>query len=134
MATGHSEHAEGVMPPRRPVRGAAQARKRLRRELRRVGADGVRLYIDGPRGIARVRFPDQDRWLELRQARLLTSFGPFPTAPAHRQRSTRWREVADVPGCPRAATLRQSSSAQSTLAPCHRDRAALAVRLERCRT
>jgi hypothetical protein len=53
------------MPPRRPVRGAAQVRKRLRRELRRVGADGVSLYIDGPRGIARLRFPPQDRWLEL---------------------------------------------------------------------
>jgi hypothetical protein len=65
MATGHSEQAEGLMPPRRPVRGAAHLRKRLRRELRRVGADGVSLYIDGPRGIARLRFTRQDRWLEL---------------------------------------------------------------------
>lgn len=65
MATGHSEQVEGLMPPRRPVRGAAQLRKRLRRELRRVGADGVSLYIDGPRGIARLRFPRQDRSLEL---------------------------------------------------------------------
>ena len=68
MAAGQSEHAEGLMPPRRPVRGAAQVRKRLRRELRRVGADGVSLYIDGPRGIARLRFPPQDRWLELAPA------------------------------------------------------------------
>ena len=65
MAAGHSVHAEGLIPPRRPVQGAAQLRKRLRRELRRVGADGVSLYIDGPRGIARLRFPGQDRWLEL---------------------------------------------------------------------
>lgn len=65
MATGNSESAESLMPPRRPVRGAAQVRKRLRRELRRVGADGVSLYIDGPRGIARLRFPRQDRLLEL---------------------------------------------------------------------
>jgi hypothetical protein len=65
MATGHSEYVEGLMPPRRPVRGAAQVRKRLRRELRRVGADGVSLYIDGPRGIARLRFPRQDRWLDI---------------------------------------------------------------------
>ena len=65
MATGHSEYAEGLTPARRPVRGAAEVRKRLRRELRRVGADGVSLYIDGPRGIARLRFPRQDRWLEL---------------------------------------------------------------------
>jgi hypothetical protein len=65
MATGHSEYPEGLMPPRRPVRGSAQVRKRLRRELRRIGADGVSLYIDGPRGIARLRFPPQDRWLEL---------------------------------------------------------------------
>ena len=65
MAAGHSEHAEGLMSPRRPVRGAAQVRKRLRRELRRVGAETVSLYIDGPRGIARLRFAGQDRWLEL---------------------------------------------------------------------
>ena len=44
--------------PRRPVHNAAQWRKRLRRELQRVGADNVSLYIDGPRGIARLRFAD----------------------------------------------------------------------------
>ena len=43
---------------RRPVHNAAQWRKRLRRELQRVGADNVSLYIDGPRGIARLRFAD----------------------------------------------------------------------------
>jgi hypothetical protein len=47
-------------PPRRPVHDAAQWRKRLRRELQRVGADEVSLYIDGPRGIARLRFADRD--------------------------------------------------------------------------
>jgi hypothetical protein len=65
MAEDHSECAEGFMPPHRPVRRAAEVRKLLRRELRRVGADGVSLYIDGPRGIARLRFPGRDRWLEL---------------------------------------------------------------------
>jgi hypothetical protein len=44
--------------PRRPARNAAEWRKRLRRELLRVGASNVSLYIDGPRGIARLRFPD----------------------------------------------------------------------------
>ena len=78
MATGHSEHGEGLMPPRRPVRGAAQVRKRLRRELRRVGADGVRLYIDGPRGIARLRFPRQDRWLELAPGEALDLLRSLP--------------------------------------------------------
>ena len=64
MAAGHSEHPEGLTPARRPVGGAAQLRKRLRRELQRVGADRVSLYIDGPRGIARLRFPGQDDWLD----------------------------------------------------------------------
>jgi hypothetical protein len=45
-------------PQRRPVHNAAQWRKRLRRELQRVGAGEVSLYIDGPRGIARFRFAD----------------------------------------------------------------------------
>ncbi len=65
MTAGHSEHAGGLAPPREPVRGAAQLRKRLRRELRRVGVDGVSLYIDGRHGFARLRFPAQHRWLEL---------------------------------------------------------------------
>jgi hypothetical protein len=42
----------------RPVHNAAQWRKRLQRELRRVGANKVSLYVDGPRGTVRVRFPD----------------------------------------------------------------------------
>lgn len=43
---------------RRPVQNAAHWRKRLRRELRRVGANKVSLYVDGPRGTVRLRFPD----------------------------------------------------------------------------
>jgi len=46
-------------PTRRPVHNAAQWRKRLRRELQRVGASKVRVYIDGPRGIARLRFLEE---------------------------------------------------------------------------
>ena len=46
--------------PGRPAHNAAQWRKRLRRELLRVGAGGVSLYIDGPRGTARLRFPDHE--------------------------------------------------------------------------
>ena len=78
MAIGHSQYAEGLMPPRRPVRGAAQVRKQLRRELRRVGADGMSLYIDGPRGIARLRFPRQDRWLELAPGEALDLLRSLP--------------------------------------------------------
>jgi hypothetical protein len=43
--------------PRRSVHNAAQWRKLLRRELQRVGASNVSLYIDGRRGIVRLRFP-----------------------------------------------------------------------------
>ena len=39
------------------MRGAAQLRKRLRGELRRIGAAEVSLYIDGPRGVLRLKFP-----------------------------------------------------------------------------
>ena len=80
MARGHSEYAEGLMPPRPPVRGAAEVRKRLRRELRRVGADRVSLYIDGPRGIARLRFPRQDRWLELAPEEALELLRSLPNS------------------------------------------------------
>jgi hypothetical protein len=41
------------------VRGAAQQRKRLRGELRRIGATQVSLYIDGPRGVVRLQFPSR---------------------------------------------------------------------------
>lgn len=78
MTAGHSEDAEGLRPPRRQVRGAAQVRKLLRRELRRVGADGVSLYIDGPRGIARLRFVGQERWLELAPGEALELLRSLP--------------------------------------------------------
>jgi hypothetical protein len=78
MAAAHSEHAKRLMPPRRSVRGAAQVRKRLRRELRRVGADGVSLYIDGPRGIARLRFPRHDSVLELAPGEALDLLRSLP--------------------------------------------------------
>ena len=78
MATGHSKYVQGPMPSRRPVRGAAQLRKRLRRELQRVGADDVSLYIDGPRGIARLRFPRQDRRLELAPGEALDLLRSIP--------------------------------------------------------
>jgi hypothetical protein len=64
MAAGQNEHAEELLA-RSPVRGAAQLRKRLQRELRRVGAAGVSVYIDGPRGVARLRFPGQECWVRL---------------------------------------------------------------------
>lgn len=48
---------------RGPVHHAAAWRKRLRRELLRLRAGEVSLYIDGPRGVAHVRFPQHaDRY------------------------------------------------------------------------
>ena len=41
----------------RPVHGAADWRRRLRRELLRVGVASASIYIDGSRGVARMRFP-----------------------------------------------------------------------------
>jgi hypothetical protein len=64
MATGHSEHPEGLVPPRRRC-GAPPRRASDCGASCDVGADGVSLYIDGPRGTVRLRFPRQDRWLEL---------------------------------------------------------------------
>lgn len=37
----------------------------MRRELRRVGAADPSLYIDGPRGVVRVRFPRPGREAQL---------------------------------------------------------------------
>jgi hypothetical protein len=62
---GHRRRVEGVSGSRPPVHGAAQLRKVLRRELLRVGAAGASLYIDGPRGLVRVRFPSQERELHV---------------------------------------------------------------------
>jgi hypothetical protein len=44
---------------RRVVHNAADWRKRLRREIHRVRAGTVSLYIDGPRGVVHVRLPGQ---------------------------------------------------------------------------
>ncbi len=52
---GRQQPRRGVHPSAAPARGAAELRKRLRRELRRTGAADVSLYIDGSRGTARVR-------------------------------------------------------------------------------
>jgi len=42
----------------RGVRGAADWRKRLRREFLRLGPPDVSMYVDGRRGIVHVRFPE----------------------------------------------------------------------------
>lgn len=62
------------------MRDTAQVRKRLRRELRRVGAERVSLYIDGPRGIARLRFPGQDRGLVLAPEEALELLRSLPNS------------------------------------------------------
>ena len=46
---------------RRTCEGAAQTRKLLRRELRRVAATGVSLYVDGRRGSVRLTSLDGAR-------------------------------------------------------------------------
>jgi hypothetical protein len=58
MAAATQQPLSAPDSTRRPIRGAADWRKRLRRELQRVGAARASLYIDGPRGIARVHFPE----------------------------------------------------------------------------
>jgi hypothetical protein len=55
VAIRHPPGPTGVRRGR--VRGAAEWRKRLRRELLRVGAANVSVYVDGRRGIAYLRFP-----------------------------------------------------------------------------
>ncbi len=60
QAADDPQPAESPVIPRGPVRGAAQLRKQFRGELRRIGAADVGLYIDGPRGVIRLRFPSQD--------------------------------------------------------------------------
>ena len=51
--------AESPVIPLGPVHCAAQLRKQFRGELRRVAAE-VSLYIDGPRGVTRLRLQSQD--------------------------------------------------------------------------
>ena len=71
-------HVEGLSGPPSPVRGAAQLRKLLRRELRRVGAADASLYIDGPRGVVRVRFPNQERELHVPVSEALALLRTLP--------------------------------------------------------
>lgn len=58
------ERQRGSLSPQAPAgraHGAAEVRKRLRRELRRAGAGGVSLYIDGTRGTVRLATPGRGR-------------------------------------------------------------------------
>jgi hypothetical protein len=76
MAVANQQQPGVGGSPRRAVRGAAHWRKRLRRELLRVGAANVSVYVDGPRGIVHMRFPEHgDRInVDVREAlRLLSS-------------------------------------------------------------
>jgi hypothetical protein len=57
MAVASAHRASESRSPRRAVHGAAGWRKRLRREFSRVRAGDVSVYVDGPRGIAHMRFP-----------------------------------------------------------------------------
>lgn len=59
MAVATEQQPGAAELSRRAVRGAADWRKRLRRELLRVGAIGVSVYVDGPRGTVHVRFPQR---------------------------------------------------------------------------
>jgi hypothetical protein len=63
---------------RRPAHNAAQWRKRLRRELLRVGVSRVSVYIDGPRGIARLRFADHAGQLSVLVDDALRVLGSLP--------------------------------------------------------
>ena len=74
----HRPHIEGLSGSPPPVRGAAQLRKLLRRELRRVGAADASLYIDGPRGVVRVRFPNQERALHVPVSEALAVLRTLP--------------------------------------------------------
>ena len=74
----HRPHLEGLSGPPSSVRGAAQLRKLLRRELRRVGAADASLYIDGPRGVVRVRFPNQERELHVPVSEALALLRTLP--------------------------------------------------------
>jgi hypothetical protein len=57
MAVASAHQASKSRSPRGAVHGAAGWRKRLRREFLRVAAANVSVYVDGPRGIAHMRFP-----------------------------------------------------------------------------
>src|SRR5580693_1903197 len=75
---GHRRHVEGLSGSPPPARGAAQLRKLLRRELRRLGAADASLYIDGPRGVVRVRFPNLERELHVPVSEALALLRTLP--------------------------------------------------------
>jgi hypothetical protein len=66
------------MPERGAVHSAADWRKRLRRELHRVRAGAVSLYVDGPRGVVHVRFPGQSERLSVRLDEALRALRALP--------------------------------------------------------
>ena len=65
MSVATEQHRSATDSPYGAVHGAAGWRKRLRRELVRVGAADVALYVDGRRGTVRLRFADYGRQLHL---------------------------------------------------------------------
>ncbi len=70
----HRDH----MPARRTVYNAADWRKRLRRELHRVRAGAVSLYIDGPRGVVHVRLPGHGERVSVRLDEALRALRALP--------------------------------------------------------
>ncbi len=60
------------------VRGAAGWRKRLRRELRRVGAADVSIYLDGRRGVAHLRFAGHGDRIDVGVSDALEELGSLP--------------------------------------------------------
>ncbi|MHB1570702.1 MAG: hypothetical protein ACYC0H_16065 [Solirubrobacteraceae bacterium] len=57
MAAANEQHPDTAQLSQ-AVRGAADWRKRLRRELQRAGTPNVSVYIDGQRGTVRLRFAE----------------------------------------------------------------------------
>ncbi len=60
------------------VRGAADWRKRLRRELRRVGAADASIYLDGPRGVVHLRLAGHDNRIDVDVRRALEQLRSVP--------------------------------------------------------
>src|SRR5450759_2924592 len=67
----------GGSPPR-AVRGTAHWRKRLRRELLRVGAANMSGYVDGQRGIVHMRFPEHGDRIKRGRGEALRLLGSLP--------------------------------------------------------
>jgi hypothetical protein len=80
-----------------PIHGAAQWRKRLRREFQRVGAVPVSVYLDGQRGVAHLRFAERADRVDVNVHEALKQLRSLPdragleatlTALGHTQRHT----------------------------------------------